>query len=275
VRSLKNQPRIVLAIPEEAHASVYEQLTTLAQAGVEVGTMASLYEEVTGRIPVRHLGSFWWAMLPKPTSDLVYLGVKRLTDIGLAVAGLVLLALLLPVLGILLKLETGGLFFTQERIGRYGRPLKLVKLRTLRPHTENYENYWERKRANKPALIGALIRSTGVDELPQCWNVLKGEMSVVGPRPYVPEEVADFQRDIPFFRCRALIKPGLTGWAQVNWGYGLSLEDEIEKLQYDLFYMGHQSVYLDLLIILKTIGLAFRGTRPRGLSLDARAGRPL
>jgi lipopolysaccharide/colanic/teichoic acid biosynthesis glycosyltransferase len=263
IRLLKDGPRIVLAMPEEAHASVYEQLTALAQAGVEVVTMASLYEQVTGRIPVRHLGSFWWAMLPKPSSDIVYLGIKRLIDVSLAVLGLLLLVLLLPLVAVPLKRETAGsLFFSQVRIGRYGKPLKLFKLRSLRPNPATFVDYWERKRANVPSAIGALLRATGIDELPQCWNVLRGEMTFVGPRPYVPEEVADFQREIPFFRCRALVKPGITGWAQVNWGYGLSLEDEIEKLQYDLFYVGHQSFYLDLLIMLRTLALALRRSRP-------------
>jgi lipopolysaccharide/colanic/teichoic acid biosynthesis glycosyltransferase len=99
----------------------------------------------------------------------------------------------------------------------------------------------------------------GIDELPQCWNVLKGEMSLVGPRPYVPEEVSDFQQRIPFFRSRALVKPGITGWAQVNWGYGLSIDDEVEKLQYDLYYIGQQSLYMDLMILLRTLQVLASG----------------
>jgi lipopolysaccharide/colanic/teichoic acid biosynthesis glycosyltransferase len=145
------------------------------------------------------------------------------------------------------------------RVGRYGRPLKLVKIRTLPARAETeFASYWDRKRANKASPLGAVLRATGIDELPQCWNVLKGEMSIVGPRPYVPEEVEDFQRNIPFFRSRALVKPGLTGWAQINWGYGLTLDDEVEKLQYDLYYLGHQCFYLDLVIILRTIAVSLR-----------------
>jgi lipopolysaccharide/colanic/teichoic acid biosynthesis glycosyltransferase len=225
--------------------------------------MASVYEQVTGRIPVRHLGSLWWAMLPKPSTDLVYHGIKRLLDIGLALIGLAILTVLLPIVGPLLTFETRQpLFFTQVRVGRYGRPLRIIKLRTLRAPRDPYPSYWARKRGNNPSSIAALVRTIGIDELPQCWHVLTGQMSIVGPRPYVPEEVADYQKEIPFFRCRALVKPGLTGWAQVNWGYGLTLEDEIEKLQYDLYYVGHQSFYLDLLIILRTIALAARRARP-------------
>lgn len=255
--------RVVLAISDEAHAAVYEELSSLAQAGVKLLSMASVYEQVTGRVPVRHLGNFWWAMLPNPSEDLGYLLAKRAVDITLAIAGLLLLGLVLPIIALLLKLDSPGpIFFIQGRVGRFGKPLKMVKLRTLRPSTTEFSNYWERKRANQPGSIGAILRATGIDELPQCLNVLKGEMSIVGPRPYVEEEVTDFQRQIPFFRCRSLVKPGLTGWAQVNWGYGLSLEDEIEKLQYDLYYVGHQSFYLDLLIMLSTISIALRRQRP-------------
>jgi exopolysaccharide biosynthesis polyprenyl glycosylphosphotransferase len=255
--------KVVLAIPDEAHASVYDHLTVLAQAGAEVVSMANVYERVTGRVPVRHLGNYWWAMIPKPSSDIVYSGTKRTIDICLGLLGLIFLALLLPVVSILLKLDTPGpLFFTQMRVGRYGRPLKLVKIRTLRVSTVSFANNWERKRSNQASRLGAILRGTGIDELPQCWNVLKGEMSIVGPRPYVPQEVEDFQQQIPFFRCRSLVKPGLTGWAQINWGYGLSLEDEVEKLQYDLYYIGHQGFYLDLVIMLRTVALAMRRRLP-------------
>lgn len=254
--------RVVLATSDEAHAEVYEELTALAQAGVKLLSMASVYEQVTGRVPVHHLGNLWWAMLPKPSEDLGFVGAKRLVDIVLALLGLALLLSLLPFVVVLLRLDSGGpVFFVQTRVGRYGKPLKLVKLRTLRPSTTEYSDYWERKRANKPSRLGAVLRATGIDELPQCLNVLIGEMSIVGPRPYVAEEVADFQRQIPFFRCRSLVKPGLTGWAQINCGYGLSLDDEVEKLQYDLYYIGHQSFYLDVVIILRTIALALRQRR--------------
>jgi len=265
VRRPQGTARVVLAISDEAHATVYDQLTALAQGGIKLLSMASVYEQVTGRVPVHHLGNFWWAMLPSPSEDLGFLGMKRLVDIVLALLGLLVLGIVLLPVAILLRLESPGpVFYVQERVGRFGRPLKIVKLRTLRASTTTFSNYWERKRANSPSRIGALLRATGIDELPQCWKVLMGEMSIVGPRPYVAEEVADFQSHIPFFRCRSLVKPGLTGWAQVNWGYGLSLEDEVEKLQYDLYYVGHQSFYLDLLIIVRTIGLAIRRRRPAG-----------
>ncbi len=253
--------RVVLANADQADAGLYDQLTALAQAGVEVVSMASVYESLTGRIPVRHLGNLWWAALPRPSSDLLYLAAKRTVDVCGALVGLLVLGLLLPFVAVLLKREShGSLFFVQARMGRFGKPFRVVKLRTLPPTPERVD-YWARKNGNQPAPVGAFLRATGIDELPQCWNVLKGEMSLVGPRPYVPDEVADYQLQIPFFRSRALVKPGITGWAQVNWGYGYSLSDEVEKLQYDLYYVGHQSFYLDLSIVLRTLGLLLRRRR--------------
>src|SRR5437763_776400 len=130
VRRRPDKPaRVVIAIPDEAHASVYDQLTALAQGGVEVLSMASVYEQVTGRVPVRHLGNFWWAMLPRPPTDIVYLGAKRAIDLTLGIAGLLLLAVLLPCVALLQQLDSPGpLFFTQVRVGRYGRSFKLAKI---------------------------------------------------------------------------------------------------------------------------------------------------
>jgi lipopolysaccharide/colanic/teichoic acid biosynthesis glycosyltransferase len=272
VRNLEGRARIVLANEEEKCAAIYDELTTLAQEGIEVVSMASVYEQETGRIPVRHLGNFWWAALPRPSADLVYLTAKRMVDVVVALFGLLLLCAILPVLGPLLMRETGGsLFFKQTRIGRYGKPFTIFKLRTLAPSFGTHVDFWERKKHNRPMRLGSILRDSGLDELPQCLNILRGEMTLVGPRPYLHEEVADLERQIPFFRSRALAKPGITGWAQVHFGYGLSLEDEVEKLQYDLYYLGHQSPYLDLLIVLRTCALvlarrkSFSTAGPRSL----------
>jgi lipopolysaccharide/colanic/teichoic acid biosynthesis glycosyltransferase len=254
IRSRNRPPRVVLAITDEVHGEVYDQLTALAEAGIEVVPMVSVYEEATGRVPVWNLGNLWWAVLPRPSSDLLYIVLKRAVDLLGAFLGLVLLGVLLPVLALLLRRETrGSLFFSQKRVGVNGQSFVVHKLRTLAVQRQAFESHWERKRSNRASRVGSLLRATGIDELPQCLNVLMGDMSLVGPRPYVPEEVADFQARIPFFRGRSLVRPGITGWAQVNRGYGLSLDDEVEKLQYDLYYVGHQSLFLDLLVIVKTL----------------------
>jgi len=179
---------------------------------------------------------------------------------------------LLPILWLVMPRQTrGSLFFSQVRVGRHGQLFTVHKLRTLPLTTSVAGVDWSvRKAANQPTRLCALIRSMGLDELPQLWNVLRGDMSLIGPRPYIPEEVVDLQRRIPFFRSRTLIRPGITGWAQINYGYGLSLEDEVEKLQHDLYYIGHQSVYLDLLIFVRTALISLRGRRPESqVSLSA------
>ncbi len=265
VRRARRRPRVVLGVGEESRAQVYEELTALAQSGVEVVSLATVYEEITGCVPVWHLGNTWWAILPRPSSDLLYIALKRGIDIVGALLGLLVLIVVLPPIAPLLRRETGGpLVFRQRRVGQDGKVFDLLKVRTL-PDLPPFSDHWQRKSYNHASAVGELLRSTGLDELPQCWNVLQGQMSLVGPRPYVPEEVADFQARIPFFRSRAQVRPGITGWAQVNWGYGLSLDDEVEKLQYDLFYIGHQSLYLDLLVILRTFNLLARRRRTQGL----------
>lgn len=250
------RPTIALAVNDEMPAAVYQDLSLLAQHGADVVPMASVYEQITGRIPVRHLGNAWWTSLPRPSTDLVYLAAKRFIDIMLALAGLTILLSLIPITWLLNRLDGAGpLFFFQTREGQFGQPVHVVKLRTLRPSTATHTSVWERKRANEASRFGAFLRGTGLDELPQLVNVLRGEMSIVGPRPYLGEEVTNYQRLIPFFRTRGLVKPGITGWAQVNWGYGFDLEDEVEKLQYDLYYVGHQSFSLDVQIILRTLAV--------------------
>jgi lipopolysaccharide/colanic/teichoic acid biosynthesis glycosyltransferase len=195
VRRAARPARVVLAVTDQTHGAIYDQLTSLTQSGVEVAAMTSVYEEVTGRIPIHNLGSSWWTVLPRPSTDLGYRTAKYLLDVIGVVAGLTLLAVVLPVIGPLLMREThGSLFFTQTRIGRLGKPFKLIKLRTLAATEHAHKSLWDRKTANRASRLGSLIRATGIDELPQCLNVLKAEMSLVGPRPYVTEEVADFQR---------------------------------------------------------------------------------
>jgi lipopolysaccharide/colanic/teichoic acid biosynthesis glycosyltransferase len=257
--------RVVLANTGHAQAAVFDELAKLAPAGVEVVQMSSLYEQITGCVPVQHLGSYWWAVLPRPSGDVLYWFGKRLLDITFATVGVALLAILLPVLWPLLCSQTHGSFlFKQPRVGKNGRLFTLYKLRTLPvSSTESVAGGWrQRKIANQSTRLCALIRAAGLDELPQAINILRGEMSVVGPRPYVPDEVEELEQQIPFFRSRWMVLPGVTGWAQVKFGYGLSLEDEVEKLQHDLYYIGHQSTYLDLLIVVRTIANALRGRRP-------------
>ena len=172
--------------------------------------------------------------------------------------------MVLPFVALAIYLESPGpIFYSQGRVGRAGRTFQLIKLRSMVPDAEqDGQARWAEEKDKRVTRVGRFLRRTRLDELPQCLNVLRGEMSLIGPRPERPEFVTRLQKRIPFYRSRLAVRPGLTGWAQVNYHYGSSVEDALVKLQYDLYYIKHKSLYLDLLILLKTIGvvLSFQDT---------------
>jgi exopolysaccharide biosynthesis polyprenyl glycosylphosphotransferase len=241
--------------------SCYEQ-------GVSIVAMPVLYEQITGRVPIEHVGSHLWTLvLPlekRTVSFSVYLLIRRVFDAVCALVGLLLFALLLPVLAIAIKLTSRGpVFYRQVRLGRGGRPFTLVKLRTMKRDAENGHGVQGAShRDSRITPIGGFLRRTRLDEAPQLLNIMRGEMSLVGPRPERPEFVERLEREIPFYRTRLAVDPGLTGWAQVRYRYGSSTEDALRKLQYDLYYIRHQSLLLDLEILIRTVWtvLLFRGT---------------
>jgi lipopolysaccharide/colanic/teichoic acid biosynthesis glycosyltransferase len=176
-------------------------------------------------------------------------------DIVIALIGLICFGLLLPFLALLIKLDSPGpIFYRQKRMGRAGKEFELIKLRSMVVDAEADGAKWAEKYDSRVTRAGLFLRRTRLDELPQLLNVLSGEMSLIGPRPERPEFVTGLQQEIPFYRTRLTVKPGLTGWAQVNYDYGRSASDALEKLRYDLYYIKHQSLQLDLVILLKTIG---------------------
>lgn len=251
---------VVVAASGPMPAEALRAITAAYESGIRVTRMTQLYEELMGRIPVEHVGDHWLTVLPQANSaSASYALIKRLTDVVGAGLGLVVAGLLCLPISVAIVLDTGWpILFVQERLGQRGHAFRIYKFRTVspqRPH--DGRSIWERK-ATRPTRVGRYLRRVRLDELPQFWNVLKGDMSLVGPRPFVPEEVEELQQRIPFFRSRLLVRPGLTGWAQVNGGYGTTLDDELVKLQYDLYYIRHQSVALDLLTLLKTIAVVLR-----------------
>ncbi len=157
----------------------------------------------------------------------------------------------------------GPVFYSQERVGRFNRLFRIYKLRTMVTNAETNGAQWASVDDNRITPIGNLLRRTRLDEVPQFWNVLKGEMSLIGPRPERPEFVDLLESKIPFYVQRHLVKPGLTGWAQINYPYGASIEDAHNKLTYDLYYIKNASVVLDLQIFLRTIGALMKGSRRR------------
>jgi lipopolysaccharide/colanic/teichoic acid biosynthesis glycosyltransferase len=200
-----------------------DQLLDMKVAGVTFDHLASVYEEYTGKIAVENLRPSWLIFSPGFRTSPVRLAAKRVLDVIGALVGLFIAGPAIAVLAVAIKLTSPGpVFFRQPRVGRSGR-------------------------------IGRFMRQTRFDELPQFWNVLRGDMSLVGPRPERPEFVQSLTRDIPFYGQRHVVKPGITGWAQVRYTYGATVEDAVEKLQYELYYIKHLSVYFDIFIIFETI----------------------
>jgi lipopolysaccharide/colanic/teichoic acid biosynthesis glycosyltransferase len=189
-----------------------------------------------------------------------YLLIKRLADVGGALVGLGVLLALLPWAALAIVIDSGRpIFFSQIRSGQGGRLFSVTKLRTMGQDAEaDGMARWTNGEDPRTTRVGLLLRRMHLDEFPQFWNVLRGEMSLVGPRPERPELVAKLEKQIPFYRARLLAKPGITGWAQVNYGKGASVEGSAEKLEYDLYYIKHRSLWLDLWILLRTLGSVFR-----------------
>jgi lipopolysaccharide/colanic/teichoic acid biosynthesis glycosyltransferase len=185
--------------------------------------------------------------------------VKRLMDVRGAVIGLVLLAVFLPWVSLVILAESGRpIFLRQKRLGQGGRPFDVLKLRTMRQDAEaDGQAHWAQHGDPRATRVGKLLRRTHIDEFPQFWNVLIGEMSLVGPRPERPELVAELEKQVPFYRARLLVKPGIGGWAQVNYGKGASVEGSAEKLEYDLYYIQHRSLMMDVWILLRAAGAIF------------------
>jgi exopolysaccharide biosynthesis polyprenyl glycosylphosphotransferase len=230
--------------------------------GCRIRSEAEFHEDLFSSVPVEHVGPDWMLSRGLDTSNHVAEGVKRLTDVVLALLILAVLALpgLLALLAIALSAD-GPLFYRQVRVGRYGRPFRIWKLRTMRVDAEEGTPRWASDEDPRRTAVGRLLRRTRLDEVPQVANILLGEMSFVGPRPERPEFVLELETRIPYYAWRHFVRPGLTGWAQVNLPYGSSVEDARRKLEYDLYYVRHYSLLTDLLIVLRTAAATLRGAR--------------
>ncbi len=258
---------IILAQQRDLSAGLFRALMDCTEQGYRVVPMPLLYEQITGRVPVQHVDQrTWTTLLPVETNALFdpYPAIKRFADVTLALAGLALFLPALPAIALAIRLDSPGpVFFRQARVGQGGHPFQIVKLRSMIDHAEQVTGpTWASDADPRITRVGRFLRKTRLDELPQLANVLRGEMSLIGPRPERPEFVAHLSQRLPFYRARHAVKPGITGWAQVRYPYGNSEQDALVKLEYDLFYIRHRSLALDLLIILRTIGkvIAMQGT---------------
>jgi sugar transferase (PEP-CTERM system associated) len=247
--------RVVVSLADARGRLPMEQLLEMKLSGVTFDHLASVYEEYTGKIAVENLRPSWFIFSPGFRKTRALLVIKRALDIVVAIVGLALSFPLLVLLAAAVKASSPGpAFYRQARVGQSGRVFSVCKLRSMRQDAEAGTGpVWARQNDNRVTSLGRFMRRTRLDELPQLWNVLCGNMSFVGPRPERPEFVRSLTQQIPFYGQRHVVKPGLTGWAQVRYTYGASVEDAIEKLQYDLYYVKHLSVWFDLIIILETI----------------------
>jgi sugar transferase (PEP-CTERM system associated) len=246
---------VVLALEERRNALPLPDLLRAKTTGVHVNEISSFLERETGRVDLATVSPSWFIFSDGFTAgQRVSKVAKRIFDI---VASVIVLALTLPFIllaALVIKLDSRGpVFYRQTRVGLYGESYRINKLRTMRTDAEANGAIWASENDPRITRVGRFLRQTRVDELPQLWNVLKGEMSFVGPRPERPEFVADLETQIPFYAERHMVKPGLTGWAQVNYPYGASVEDARAKLEYDLYYAKNYTPFLDVVILLQTL----------------------
>ena len=256
---------LVVAIQGPMNSEMFQALLDAQEQGIEIVRMPVAYEELLGRVPIQHLEADWVlrSFVDEIRVSGFYLVVKRLMDMVGAVLGLAVFILASPWIALAVLVESGRpVMFRQDRLGRGGRRYQVLKVRTMLQDAEaDGVAHWAQEQDPRTTLVGRILRRTHLDEFPQFWNVLKGQMSLVGPRPERPELVGELEGIIPFYRARLLVKPGLTGWAQVNYGKGASIEGSAEKLEYDLYYIKHRGLVLDLWIILRTLGrvVGFQG----------------
>lgn len=246
---------VVLSRDAQMDESIVAQAASLHERGLRIRTMSLFYEQWLGKLPVSELERVSLLFDIGEVHDSRYSRVKRLVDVSVAAVGLVVFVLSIPLVitGNLL-LNRGPLFYTQTRVGKNGEEFEIIKFRTMRPDAgPELVSEWTSEQDPRITPFGRVLRITHVDELPQMVNIMRGELSMVGPRPEQPLYVAELAEKLPFYDVRHLVRPGLTGWAQVKYGYAGDERDAMEKLQYEFFYLRHQGLGFDLRIIGRTV----------------------
>ncbi len=257
---------IVVAASQEDGITVplYNQLINLLENGVPIREYTQVYEEITHRVPVQHVDKDFYRYFPfsRSNQNKLYLFFHRVLDLLFSVIGLAFGLLISPLIIIgNLFANKGPLFYCQQRVGVNGKKFKIYKLRSMIVNAEKEGAVYATEKDRRVTKFGRFLRKSRFDEIPQFINVILGEMSVIGPRPERPVFVKELSKKIPFYEIRHIVKPGVTGWAQVNAKYGSTQDDALEKLQYDLFYIKHRSFFLDISIVFKTLStiIFFRG----------------
>jgi exopolysaccharide biosynthesis polyprenyl glycosylphosphotransferase len=256
---------LILAITNQMNHGMFQTILLAQEAGINLSTMSETYEELTNRVPISLLESDWVirSFLDRPTATGFYRLFKRLVDIIGALVGIIALGLMFPFLALIIAIDSrGSVIYRQERLGLGGNPYTIFKFRTMKNSADmEKEALVTSNNDQRVTRSGRFMRKTHLDELPQVVNVLRGEMSLVGPRSERSELVVVFQNIVPFYRARMLVKPGITGWAQIHQAYAETVEETAIKLEYDLYYIKHSNLGMDLLILLRTFGsvLGFKG----------------
>jgi len=256
---------LIFAIAGEVKPELFQAVLNAEENGIEVTSFPTFYEEQFGRVPIFLLESDWLlrTFVDQSHTTGIYETITRMTDIIGSLIGLLALVALFPLIGLIILVDSGTpILYSQMRVGKNGRPYKILKFRTMVKDAEK-DGVARTATANDARItrFGKILRRSHLDELPQVINVLKGENSIVGPRAEQIELVNQFQQEIPFYRARLLVRPGLTGWAQINQRYATTVQDTAVKLEYDLYYIKKRNLLLDLNIILRTVGavLGFKG----------------
>ena len=243
-----------VVVSNELYPRIFGSLYKLLPTGVEFSNLSSFWEDLNRSLPISEMDEMWFLDNLRGTRKKFYEIRKRFLDLLLAAGLGLILVLLLPFISLGIRLSSpGSVFYRQKRVGKNGEVFEAVKFRTMIADAEKNGALWAKKNDSRVTKFGRLLRITRIDELPQLINVFRGEMSLIGPRPERPEFVKKLEKQIPHYSLRHIIRPGLTGWAQVNYPYGASANDARRKLRYDLYYLKNRSLVLDSEIILKTI----------------------
>ncbi|MCR4284233.1 MAG: exopolysaccharide biosynthesis polyprenyl glycosylphosphotransferase [Parcubacteria group bacterium] len=255
-RYVKEHNVEVIAVSDDMRQddSLISVFYNIIPLGVAIVDFSNFYESVTGKVPVSVIGKAWFLENLVEINKREYENIKRVIDLALSVFVGIVFLFFLPFAAFFIKITSrGDVFYKQNRIGKNGKIFHIIKFRSMVSGAEKNGAEWSKKNDDRITYFGRILRGSRIDELPQVWNVIRGDISFFGPRPERPEFVKELSLKLPHYKMRHLVKPGLTGWAQINFPYGSSIEDALEKLQYDLFYIKNRSLALDVSIALKTL----------------------
>jgi sugar transferase (PEP-CTERM system associated) len=252
-----NANKVLISLTERRGVFPLQEMLSCKLSGIEVLDAPDMFERLTGKLLIENITPSWFIFCHGFRVTKCLRATKRFTDIALSLFGLVLFAPFAPLVALAIKMDSPGpIFFRQVRVGQADKNFELIKFRSMRQDAEKGTGaVWARKNDSRVTRLGRFLRKSRIDEIPQLFNVLKGEMSLIGPRPERPEFVRTLKERIPYYSERHYVKPGVSGWAQVCYPYGASVEDAIEKLRYDMYYIKNISILLDFKIIVKTVAV--------------------